>query len=632
MSVAAPDYVRELVGRWRPPPRLGGAEWAEAERWLGQDESPNRPGKMRLVRWQREILDALADPQLDWVVILKAAQVSGSELVRCAIGRWARLDPGDVLWVMATERAAEKAMRKLQAMFRNTPSLRGLLSDRRTDTTLYELVLTNGMRIVIGWAGSPQSLASDPFRYVILDETGLYPARVGSEGSPIGLAEERTKTFGRRAKVVLLSKPAHAEDLICTAYDECLDKRAYAVPCPSCRTLQPLEWDRVRWPGGEPATAPTDARARLELAARVETEQSAWISCASCDGAITDTHSAMADEASWWVQSGEGTETVSRRRAFHVSELYHWVKTTSDLVARFLRALKPGDVQNFWTGSLGLPLRTDRSEIRPELFARRAVHPPGLVPSWATAVLATADTQIDHYWFMVRAWGEGQRSRLLAFGRAETLEALVEETLARAYPLDGGGRPVRPQLLLIDSGGGTAGGALDRSRSAEIYEFASRVPGVVALKGMGELPSTEGVPIRWRTTGLGARGDDQATIELCQPNTNWFKDTLAKLVRSEAPVLWEESIAAADPNYGRQMTGQALVLETDTKGRERWLWKKRRGRADHLWDCAAYQVVAAEIARVEDGEPLTSVVRRQAEEHEDDEEEPWFDGAGWMDR
>lgn len=618
----------ELLNRlWAPPPALGGAEWAETERELGPDESPSRPGRMRLIPWQREILDALADPHLDWLAVLKAAQVGLSELVRCAIGRWARVDPGDVLWVMATENAARKAMVKLRAMFRNTPTLRPLVSDRKWDSSLLEMRLTNGMRIVIGWAGSAQSLASDPFRYVILDETGLYPAKVGAEGSPIGLAEERTKTFGRQRKVVLLSKPSHPDDLICTAYEQCRDRREFAVPCGKCGSLDPITWERVRWPGGDPESAPHDVDERLALADEIDVEQTAWVACLapSCDG-VTSTHTAMHDTRSTWVRVGESTESTSRKRGYHISELYHWSRTPSDIAARFLNALRPSDLQNFYTGTLGIPMRSERSDLEAGLFRRRATHPDAIVPEWANVVIATADTQADCWWWMVRAWGTGSRSRLLGYGRAETTGELLQSTLLQRWKVEGRNAHAAASVLVIDSGGGDAGGALDGSRTQVVYELAARQASVIAMKGASTDRGSQEIDqvVKWSRVQFSSRGSRPREIKLMRPASNYWKDVASTLICATDPVLWEESHAAGDKEYGRQMTGQRQVWEEDTKGRGRWVWRKRRRKPDHLWDCAWMQVVAAEELRA--GE-LTGAAWRPEENEEPPDRRK--QGKGW---
>ena len=55
-----------------------------------------------------------------------------------------------------------------------------------------------------------------------------------AKGSPIDLAKERTKVFGRRGKIVLLSSPKSDDDLIVTHHAQVEDRRVFAVPCSAC--------------------------------------------------------------------------------------------------------------------------------------------------------------------------------------------------------------------------------------------------------------------------------------------------------------------------------------------------------------------------------------------------------------
>src|SRR5690606_19035622 len=55
-----------------------------------------------------------------------------------------------------------------------------------------------------------------------------------------------------------------------------------------------------------------------------------------------------------------------------------------------------------------------------------------VVPAWASRIVMTVDTQKDHFWFVVRAWGAGFRSRRLHHGRVATFEelsVLMDESL-----------------------------------------------------------------------------------------------------------------------------------------------------------------------------------------------------------
>lgn len=621
MVDVAPKWVLDLQRLLAPRERIGGNAWAERERWIGADEGGPMAGRWRSLPWQREILDALADPGVRWLVVLKATQVGVSELVRNAIGRWAIHDPGDVLWVMTTREAAERAMVKLQQMFQNTPALRPLLTGRRTDKTLLELVLANGMRIVIGWAGSMQSLSSDPFPRVVMDEVGLYRWT----GSPVATAADRVKVFGARGKVVLLSSPVSDGDQIVTAHKGVADRRVFAAPCPTCGRVQPWEWERVRWPGGTVVQPPTDPEARIAAADQVAREQSAWMSCEAqgCAGKIQPREAMWAASAAW---QQEQPAAASDQRAYHVPEAWHLSTSLSGLVAKFLRRTTPADLERFWTGSLGRIYRTtDQSmaTIVPSLFVSRATWPAGVVPSWATVVLSTADTQLAGWWLMVRAWGPGGRSRLLDWGWVETEAELLERGLGIVQGPEGfvrrgrfrvegeaTARRVAPALLAIDTGGGMKTEQPDDpdgSRTKQVYALIRRTPGAVALKGEGDKHAHDGAHHRTRIVD---------GLELHLINRDFYADELARLLRT-TPVLWEECQGAESPTYTRQMSSEERVQETTSKG-ARWKWRKKSaGTPNHLWDCGRYQVWLAEHVGVDQpAVPESAHVQPQAEADE----------------
>lgn len=592
-------WTTQEIEAWTRRERLGGNEWAEKERILSKEESPS-PGPWRSLSWQREILDTLADNGIDWVVGLKAAQVGWSELVRCAIGRWALLDPGDTLWVMADEIAATKAMKKLRLMFSSCPTLRPLVSTSRTEKTLLALVLTNGMRIVIGWAGSAQSLASDPFRYVILDEVGKYRTSVQGEASPVELAKERTKTYGRRAKVVLLSSPKNDDDLISQAHRSVLDRRVFSVPCPSCKVVQPLEWSAVRIPGGmNPDSMPTDQRARARLAEEVEREQGAWLECRSCKGKIDPRKGMNAPEARWTQEEDVGTG--SRRRAYHTTELVHWETTLSDLVAKFLRCSTPKELQGFYNGSLGTGYKSEASMIHGATFAARAHHPARLVPSWATVLVATIDTQAEGWWYLIRAWGPGDRSRGVAWGFVETLEQVKAEVLDAKFQVEGSPDvEATVTLAAIDTGGGIQ--TKDGSLTKQVYSFVRQNRKLYAIKGEGDdqkpKESNEADAGTFRKREVMFSTDyGEKSVDLYLLNRSYYADELASLVKADEPVLWEESKGFEHSTYTSQMSSMHKVIETSERGTKA-LWKKKSGHSqNHLWDCSRYQVWCAEFVR-----------------------------------
>lgn len=603
-----PEWLVDAIEGWQPPERLGGNDWAETFRTLASTESSS-PGKWVSVPWQREILDALADPLLNWIVIQKAEQVGISELVRCAIGRWAVLDPGDTLWVMSTQDKAEGAMVKLRAMFEATPVLRELLSAARTDNTLLEMTLTNGMKIVIAWADSPASTASDPFRRVILDEAAKYKRNVKGQGSAVERAPARVRTFGRRGKVVLLSSPTADDDLICSNFAQVEDRRVFAVPCPACGDVQPIDFlEAGRWPGGEAKKAPTEAALRTAAAREIEATESAWAACRACAGKIQP-NVAMKDPRARWVPA-PGASPETRRRAYFINEVHHWETSFSALVTSFLRRLDHFQLAGFYMSSLGIPYRADSTPIEAATFVARATHTPKLVPAWASVVIASADTQGDGWWIMLRAWGQGPawatggRSRLLDWGHVKTIEELQARTIDARFDVEGDPNVVAPvTLMCVDTGGGMK--ELDGSRTSLVYSFVAKHPRARAFKGEGSRTALD-QPWRSSTVKFSAPvqkgGYGEIEIPLFLVNRSYYADALATLTRGREgePVVWEECQGAEHPTYTGQMSSMHKVTEISSSGTE-FVWKKRSGHGEnHLWDCGRYQICAADLARVKD--------------------------------
>ena len=50
-----------------------------------------------------------------------------------------------------------------------------------------------------------------------------------------------------------------------------------------------------------------------------------------------------------------------------------------------------------------------------------------------------------------------------------------------------------------------------------------------------------------------------------------------------------------DPEFVRQFFAKYQVEETDKRGRKKVIWKVRRHRQDHYWDCCTYALCLSKI-------------------------------------
>ncbi len=84
--------ARATLALLRPPAALTLSEWAERNFVLA-DGSSARPGRFRLWPFQREILDAIGDPAIERVTVVKPTRVGYTKCLVAAIGATAAVDP-----------------------------------------------------------------------------------------------------------------------------------------------------------------------------------------------------------------------------------------------------------------------------------------------------------------------------------------------------------------------------------------------------------------------------------------------------------------------------------------------------------------------------------------------------------
>ena len=649
MTRATDIYLAALEAH-RPREPIPPSEWAEQNIYLTGAETAN-PGPWRnaLSPHAAGLMDACAGwlqgkrRRITHIVGMKSAQSAFTRALLNVIAYLAVREPDPCLYVMPTEQDARRIFRKrVLPMVADTPAIAELRTEKSRDVQIRDITLRNGFTLRSAWAGSPSTLASDPIRFVFNDEVDKYPPFSGREANPIDLAFMRTVTYGDRALTVTVSTPTSRAGLVCHAYEDCEIHLRYRVPCPRCGEYQALTFDRVKWPK-------VDAPSVQERAALIEAKGLAWYECEHCGGRIEgDEKPGMCVRGVWATDEQHvrpdgtivGELPEGTRVGFHVNCLPVLIGKYagfSHVAAVFLRA---GDelnaLMNFRNSYLGEVFesklaRPDRGTLEAKVEGSA---PAGVVPAWTGALIAGADTQKDHFWYVVRAFGhvveagpEGQRlvkrSQLVAHGRCETFEDLRRVVLDTPYPVEGGRGFLQPVVVAIDSGGGTrtdTGG----NRTHEVYEFALSDPARVwAVKGHGgkrapERPVRKG-PIPYE------RPDGQAhTVELRTIDTVAFKDEIAADLNRPAGESGEFRLnAEVGQEYLRQMTAEMKILIHQPSGVPFETWRPiTQGAANHLWDAETYCRAAAWEKQVWQWQTCEEVaaetVRRDAESPSDD--------------
>jgi phage terminase large subunit GpA-like protein len=93
--------TRAALGSLIPPPRLHLSDWIEREICLPDDVSA-LPGPIRLYPFQRGIADAISDPAIERITVVKSARIGYTTLLIGTLAAHVVNEPAAVLFVLPT--------------------------------------------------------------------------------------------------------------------------------------------------------------------------------------------------------------------------------------------------------------------------------------------------------------------------------------------------------------------------------------------------------------------------------------------------------------------------------------------------------------------------------------------------
>ncbi len=472
---------RELRRRvFRPPPSLTVSQWADHYRVLSRVSSAE-PGQWRTDRapYQRGVMDAFSDPTVERVVVMSSAQTLKTEVLLNTLGYFIDQDPAPILVMQPTKEMAQAfSTDRVKPMLQESPKLRGKVAEsgrRHSGDTVLHKEFTGGHLTMTG-ANSAASLASRPIRVVLCDEVDRYPASAGEEGDPVSLAEKRTTTFWNR-KVGLFSTPTiKGVSRIERAY-EASDQRKLFVPCPDCGHQQLLLWANLKWDRDENGK-PVPGSERYM--------------CAGCGVLIEESRKyemlcrGEAGEGGWIAQ-----RPFTGTAGFWINMLYSVWATWWELIKEFELARKsPETLRVFVNTVLGESGEIDGDSVDIGTLDERRETYMAEVPKGVGILTAGVDVQRDRLELIVKGWGAGQESWLIAHHRIYgdpsvpngpvwlALDALLTKTYKHEA-----GATLTIRATCVDSG--------DLTQSVYAFVRGRQRRGVYATKGL----SVRGRPI-----------------------------------------------------------------------------------------------------------------------------------------
>lgn len=509
-------------------------------------------------------MEAVRDPLVREVVVIKSAQVGWTEILNNVIGYHVHQEPAPILLLQPTLEMAEAWSKdRLAPMIRDTPVLRGKIADpkaRDSGNTLLHKRFAGGHLTIVG-ANSPAGLASRPIRVLLCDEVDRFPASAGTEGDPIDLARRRTATF-RNRKILMGSTPTVKGSSRIEAAWEQSDQRFYFVPCPNCNEFQRLVFTQVRWPDGRP-------------------DEAAYV-CQHCGSVITDADKPeMLRQGEW-----RSTRPSNGIAGFHISEIYSPWTSWPEMAQAFLRAKNfPETLQTWINTALGETWEDKGETLEPKgLMVRVEPYTPNSLPPGVLCLTAGVDVQDDRLEVTVWGWGAEEEAfrvehQVLRGDPGSTaLWAELDAVWRRRWTTDDG-RALLVEAAAVDSGG---------HFTEQVYRYcaARKRFRIWAIKGVGG-------PGRLIWPKKASRGAT-LRVDVWAIGVDTAKDVIygrLKRVTEPGPGYFHFD-ADASEEYFRQLTSETLVYKI-VQGRKVRMWKPRSsGIRQEALDCLVYAYAA----------------------------------------
>lgn len=596
----AGDVLAPVWEGWWAPRRVAGSVWADEHFYLSP-ESAAEPGRWTTLPYQRGILDAMTDPAIEQVSVMKSARVGYTKMLGAAIGSFMHQDPCPIGVVQPTiEDAQGYSKEEIAPMLRDVPVLAALLppaKTRDTDNTILHKRYRGGLLSLIG-ANSGRGFRRTTRRVMAFDETDAYPLSAGSEGDPIKLGIRRTETFWNR-KILAGSTPLLAGLSRIERMFLAGDQRRFYVPCTQCGHMAFLVFNEktvnaageavghfMKWPAGKP--------------------EAAHFICRECGGVIEHRDKRAIVTAGEW----RAHAPFAGHASFHLWAAYSFSPnaTWGQIAAEFLEANAggPEQLKTFVNTVLGDTWK-DKGDAPPweQLYQRRAMYPIGTCPSGVLFLTIGVDVQKSLLIYEVVGWGRGKRSwsidagtipgdtaDLTATGPWPALETLLDRAFPHAH-----GTELRAAVLAVDSGFNTQ----------HVYNWARSKPmsRVIAVKGIDSSSVLVGSPSPVDVTARGKKL--KRGYKVWPVASNLAKSELYGWLSLQPPT--DEAREAGEverpgycafPQYGeeyfKQLTAEQLVPRKTTKGYIQLAWELIPGRQNHWLDARVYARAAAAVA------------------------------------
>lgn len=588
----ANPVARAAAAGWKPQSRRKRWEWCE-DNCRAEPGSP-LPGPWRSENspQSREVLEEFGNNAVKDLAVMCSAQSSKTSTILCAI-QWAiSEDPGPAMWVTSNQDQAEEDLRdRFGPTFQRCAPVR----EQIVQQTVSDVQFATMPLYFVG-AGSNPKLQSKPIRWLILDEVRNYPK------GAVETVLKRTRSYWNSRRV-LVSTPGVKDDAVHRAY-LAGDQRVYHVPCPSCEQLQPLKWEqfvaenpdtgRVCKFADVPGAKVGEAWDFDRLAPAIRYQ------CVACGHLIADVPGVRKKMANAGRFIRTNPKAPRHRVSFHWNAILNFLVPFRSIVEEFLlaqAAARGGDLEPlraFVTETLGEPWEDRLGEIDDYGFLDDRREDYALADPWGEEWVRfmSADRQAaggEHYFWVVRAFSRSGGSRLVAYGRCNSLLELEKQRALHG---------VSKQNCAIDSG----------FKASEVYRFCLS-NGWKAFKGdkadfflVQDQAQKKVIRRCWDIStvdaGLGVHGKGRRIVRqlpLYRWSNSALRDKFGELATGLVPG-WTLP-ANVERAFLKHLSAHVHEEQRDNLGRAKYVWRQRYAD-DHWLDCELQILVMAIICRL----------------------------------
>jgi phage terminase large subunit GpA-like protein len=555
---------------FKPPEKLTLSEWADRFAYLSV-ESSAEGGRWHTLPYQKGIMDAISDPKLEQITLMKSARVGYSKILNHVIAYHIHQDPCPIMLVQPTiEDAQGYSKEEIAPMLRDTPCLKGLVSEAKSKdgaNTILQKQFPGGTLSLVG-ANSPRGFRRVSRRVVLFDETDGYPQSAGAEGDQIKLGIRRTEYYWNRT-IVAGSTPTIKDFSRIERMFMQGDQRRYFVPCPKCEHMQYLKWPSMRWSDNDPSTAAYQ--------------------CESCAELIPHAKKRWMVERGQWRPTSPGN---GKHASFHIWAAYSYSPNASwsNLVEEFLDAKTDAEqLKTFVNTVLGEVWEDEyASKIGASALLERAAketYEHRIVPAQVLAITIGCDVQDDRLSLSVWGWGREEeawlidRAKLYGDPSRPDVWKQLDEVLSAPF-LSEDGVDFKVSICAIDSGG---------HHTADVYSYAREraALGVIAIKGM----STKGKPPLGKASKVDLNRKGQVVRKGAQVfpvGSDTVKSLLfGRLKHNDMGPGYLHFYSTVGTDYFEELTAEKQILRYK-QGYPQRMWVKKNNARNEALDELVY--------------------------------------------